>query len=77
MPLALSRNEAGGRKRCPIFAELLIAVQEPRIRDFIRYPRSLFLAPNISSVPEKPVFYTECLRKCVAYHRSLFCARHA
>ena len=27
----------------------------------VAYQRRLFLAPNISSVPEKPVFYTECL----------------
>jgi|GEM_PF-4287394 len=38
------------------------------------YQRRGFPVPNITPVPEKPVFYTECFRKCVAYHRSLFCA---
>ena len=41
------------------------------------YRRSLFCAPNICSVPEKPVFYTECFRKRFAYRRRLFCAPSA
>ena len=40
---------------------------------FIPYRRRVFPVPNIPSVPEKPVFYTECFRKCVAYRRRLFC----
>mgnify|MGYP004643137913 CR=1 FL=1 len=36
----------------------------------VPYRRRGFLIPNIHSVPETPVFYTECLRKRVAYTRS-------
>ena len=43
----------------------------------VAYPRSLFCAPKISSVPEKPVFSTERLWKCVAYTRKPFFAPHA
>ena len=38
--------------------------------DCTPYRRRGFLVPNIPSVPETPVFYTECLRKRVAYTRS-------
>ena len=33
---------------------------------FIPYRRRVFPVPNFPAVPEKPVFYTKCLRKCVA-----------
>ena len=41
------------------------------------YQRRGFPVPNITPVPEKPVFYTECFRKRVAYPRSLFFAPRA
>lgn len=45
-----------------------------RTRISAPYQRRGFPVPNITPVPEKPVFYTECLRKRAAYPRSLFCA---
>ena len=48
--------------------------QEPVFRTRISapYQRRGFPVPNITSVPEKPIFYTECFRKRVAYHRRGF-----
>ena len=43
-------------------------------RAHIPYPRRPFPVPNISSVPETPVFYTEYLRKRAAYPRKPFWA---
>ena len=40
-----------------------------RTRISAPYQRRGFPVPNITPVPEKPVFYTECFRKCIAYHR--------
>ena len=44
---------------------------------FIPYRRRVFPVPNIPAVPEKPVFYTKCLRTRIAYRRRLFCAPSA
>ncbi len=41
-------------------------------RKRVAYHRRPSQIPNITPVPEKPVFYTECLRKRVAYHRRGF-----
>ena len=38
--------------------------------DCTPYRRRGFLVPSFPSVPKTPVFYTECLRKRVAYTRS-------
>ena len=46
-------------------------------RAHIPYRRRPFLVPNIPSVPKAPIFYTECFRRCVAYHRRLFLVRRA
>ena len=40
--------------------------------DTSRTREGCFCAPNFPSVPETPVFYTECLRKRVAYPRKPF-----
>ena len=70
---AVSRTEdaSGAAGGC------LQSVESAVLRDFEDASRTTeggFRAPNISSVPEKPIFYTECFRKRVAYHRRLFCA---
>ena len=46
-------------------------LRNSRVR-FIPYRRRAFSVPNISPVPEKPVFYTECLRKRIACPRRAF-----
>ena len=43
----------------------------------VSYRRRAFSAPNIPSVPEKPILSTDGFRKCVAYPRKPFFAPHA
>ena len=49
---------------------LLPVQRSSEMVDCTPYRRMGFLVPNIPSVPETPVFYTECIRKRVAYTRS-------
>ena len=57
---AVSRTEdaSGAAGDCPQSMESAVL---RAFEDASRTPGALFLAPNISSVPETPVFYTECL----------------
>ena len=49
---------------------LLPVQRSSEMMDCTPYRRRAFLVPNFLSVPETPVFYTECIRKRVAYTRS-------
>ena len=54
-------------KIAPCTKGLFPVQRSSEMMDCTPYRRRGFLVPNIPSVPETPVFYTECLRKRVAY----------
>ena len=57
-------------KIAPCTKGLFPVQRSSEMMDCTPYRRRGFLVPNIPSVPETPVFYTECIRKRVAYTRS-------